>query len=209
LALRAVAFDYGRVLSGPPHPEAYESLQQITRLSQGEFEERYWVDRLAYDRGDLSGLAFWKKFVGDASLNLSDVEVARLSETDASMWTTANAEMLDWHRRLKEHGFRTAILSNMGDSVLENIERTFPWISGFDVLVWSYQHGMVKPEPEIYNLLLERLGTSAEETLFLDDKMENIEAARQLGIQALQFSSVEQLRDDLVSEGFDQWLPLP
>jgi putative hydrolase of the HAD superfamily len=209
LALRAVAFDYGRVLSGPPHPEAYESLQQITRLSQGEFEERYWIDRLAYDRGDLSGLAFWKKFVGDASLNLSDVEVARLSETDATMWTTANAEMLDWHRRLKEHGFRTAILSNMGDSVLENIERSFPWISGFDVLVWSYQHGMVKPEPEIYNLLLERLGTSAEETLFLDDKLENIEAARRLGIQALQFSSVDRLRDDLISEGFDQWLPLP
>jgi putative hydrolase of the HAD superfamily len=97
----------------------------------------------------------------------------------------------------------------MGDSVLEVLLEKFAWIEDFDVLIWSYQHGLVKPDPAIYRLVLERLGTAPEETLFLDDKLENIEAARQLGMQGLQFTTVDQLREDLISSGLDQWLPLP
>ena len=97
----------------------------------------------------------------------------------------------------------------MGDSVMESILENFAWIEDFDVLIWSFQHRMIKPDPEIYHLLLEKLGTSPEETLFLDDKLENIEAARRLGIQALQFFTVDQLRQDLISSGLDASLPLP
>ena len=53
------------------------------------------------------------------------------------------------------------------------------------------------------------LGTRPEETLFLDDKLVNIEAARALGIQVLQFSTVDRLRADLIASGFDAELPLP
>jgi putative hydrolase of the HAD superfamily len=209
LDLRAVVFDYGMVLSGPPYLQAHEELKRITGLSQEAFESLYWTDRHAYDRGDLTGLEFWRKFVSDAGLGLSDSKVAELNDWDARMWTTVNQEMLDWHKQLKTKGLKTGILSNMGDSVLESIERNFDWIGDFDVLIWSYQHRMAKPEPAIYHLLLERLGTAGEETLFLDDKLENIEAAKHLGIQALQFSTVDQLRKDLVSSGMDSQLPLP
>jgi putative hydrolase of the HAD superfamily len=209
LALRAVVFDYGMVLSGPPHPGAHEELRRLTGLSSEAFERHYWTDRLAYDRGDLTGLAFWQKFVSDAGLALSDHEITQLNHWDARMWSTVNQEMLAWHKRLKENGLRTGILSNMGDSVLEIILEKFAWIADFDVLIWSYQHGMVKPDRAIYELLLDRLGAAPEETLFLDDKLENIEGARHLGIQGLQFSTVDQLRQDLISSGMDAWLPLP
>jgi putative hydrolase of the HAD superfamily len=197
------------VLSGVPRQEAHAELRRITGLSHEEFESYYWTDRLAYDRGDLTGLAFWQKLVADAELDLSVEQVEQLNAWDARMWTTANPEMLAWHTGLKERGLQTAILSNMGDSVMESILESFAWVADFDVLIWSYQHRMVKPDPEIYHLLLEKLGTAPEETLFLDDKLENIEAARRLGIQGLQFSTVDQLRQDLITSGFDAWLPLP
>jgi putative hydrolase of the HAD superfamily len=209
MKLRAVAFDYGMVLSGPPEPQAREHLHRITGLSPEEFERYYWVDRHAYDRGDLAGIAFWQKLTADAALSLSPTAVAELNHWDARMWTTQNPRMLEWHTALKQSGIRTAILSNMGDSVLESIERTFAWTQEFDVLIWSYQHRLAKPEPAIYQLLLEKLGTAAEETLFLDDKAENIAAARALGIRAFQFSTAEQLRHDLIAAGLDQELPLP
>ena len=209
MALRAVVFDYGMVLSGPPQTTAREELQRISGLSHEELERLYWIDRHAYDRGNLTGLGFWKKLVADAGLNLSEDEIDQLNTWDAQMWSTANPETLAWHKQLKEHGLQTAILSNMGDSVLENIQSKFAWISDFDVLIWSFQHNMIKPQPEIYHLLLERLGMAPEETVFLDDKIENIEAARQLGIHGLQFSTVDQLRKDLVASGLDAWLPLP
>jgi len=209
LSLRAVVFDYGMVLSGPPYPQSYEELKRITGLSHEALDQLYWIDRLAYDRGDLTGLNFWKKLASDASLNLSDAQIAELNHWDAHMWTTINPKMLAWHKQLKKHGLQTGILSNMGDSVFENIQRSFDWVSDFDVLIWSYQHRMIKPQPEIYHLVLERLGTAPEETLFLDDKLENIEAAQKLGMRGLQFSTVEKLREDLIFSGMDAWLPLP
>ena len=209
LALRAVVFDYGMVLSGPPYPHAHEELKRITGLPHEDFERAYWTDRHAYDRGDLTGIAFWQKLVSDAALSLSQEEIVQLNDWDARMWSSINPQTLAWHKQLKEHGLRTGILSNMGDSVLETIERSHGWIADFDVLIWSYQHRMAKPEPAIYELLLERLGTAPEETLFLDDKLENIEAARHFGIRGLQFSTVDQLRQDLISSGMDAWLPLP
>ena len=209
MALRAVAFDYGMVLSGIPRQEARHELLRITGLTHEQFESYYWTDRLAYDRGDLTGLAFWQKLVADAGLDLSVEQIEQLNASDARMWTTVNPEMLVWHAQLKERGLQTAILSNMGDSVMESILESFAWVADFDVLIWSYQHRMVKPDPEIYHLLLEKLGTAPEEILFLDDKPENIEAARHQGIQGLQFSTIDQLRQDLITSGFDASLPLP
>ena len=209
MALRAVVFGYGMVLSGLPDAKAHAELLRITGLSHEAFEALYWVDRHAYDRGDLNGLGFWQKLVSDAGLSLSPEEIVALNRWDARMWTTTNPEMLAWHQALKSHGVETAILSNMGDSVMESIVESFPWIAHFDVLIWSYQHRMAKPEPAIYELLLSKLGTAPGDTLFLDDKLENIDAARNFGIVGLQFSTVEQLRKDLISSGLDASLPLP
>jgi len=117
--------------------------------------------------------------------------------------------MVAWQLAIKQRGLLTAILSNMGDSVLESVEREFAWIHRFDVLVWSYQLGIAKPDPAIYRHALAQLGTLPEETLFIDDKRENVEAAEALGIQSIEFSSVEQLRHELIARGLDAQLPLP
>lgn len=209
MALRAVVFDYGMVLSGLPDAKAHAELLRITGLSHEAFEALYWVDRHAYDRGDLNGLTFWQKLVSDAALDLAPHDIHALNRWDARMWTTSNPQMLAWHQALKADGLKTAILSNMGDTVMESIAEEFAWIEDFDLLIWSYQHRMAKPEPAIYELLLDKLGTAPDETLFLDDKLENIEAARQLGIVGLQFSTVEKLRQDLISTGLKASLPLP
>ena len=117
--------------------------------------------------------------------------------------------MLAWQIALKQRGFRTAILSNMGDNVLANMEREFDWLERFDVLVWSYQLGIAKPDPAIYRHVLKELGVEAGEALFLDDKLVNIEAARALGMVAIQFATVEKLREDLVAAGLDGEVPMP
>jgi putative hydrolase of the HAD superfamily len=209
LGLRAVVFDYGMVLTNPPDPEAHEALLRITGLPLNEFESLYWADRHAYDEGKLSGITFWEKFLRDSKLPVSQEKIEELNAWDARLWTTQNSVMVAWQQQLKQRGLLTAILSNMGDVVLASIEREFAWIKNFDVLVWSYQLHMAKPDAAIYRHVLKELGTRPEETLFLDDKLVNIEAARALGIKALQFSTVEQLRIDLIAAGLDNELPLP
>jgi putative hydrolase of the HAD superfamily len=197
------------VLTGPQDPEAHAALLRITGLSPERFETLYWAERHAFDEGKLTGLEFWEKLPRQAGLNLPPGTVEELNLLDARMWTTQNPVMLDWQLRLKQCGILTAILSNMGDNVLANMKREFDWLPRFDVLVWSFQLRVAKPDPAIYHHVLKELGTQPEETLFLDDKLVNVEAAQALGIKAIQFSTVENLRADLKATGLDAELPLP
>jgi putative hydrolase of the HAD superfamily len=89
------------------------------------------------------------------------------------------------------------------------MKREFDWLRRFDVLVWSFQLRMAKPDPAIYLHLLKELDTRPEETLFLDDRLVNVEAAQALNIVAIQFSTVDRLREDLIAAGLDRELPLP
>jgi putative hydrolase of the HAD superfamily len=209
LGLRAVVFDYGMVLTGPQDPAAYAELLRITGLPRERFEAHYWVNRHAYDEGKLTGLAFWQTLVREAGLTLGEAAVEELNLWDARMWTTENKAMLAWQLELKRRGFLSAILSNMGDNVLANMKREFAWLPRFDVLVWSYQLKMAKPDPAIYRHVLKELGTQAGETLFIDDREVNVEAANALGMKGVLFTDVGQLQADLIAQGLDGELPLP
>ena len=207
MALRAVVFDYGIVLTGPPDAAAWANLLRITGLPEERFQSLYWADRPALDEGKLTGIGYWQKYLREAGLPLDHAE--ELSRWDARLWTVENPVMVAWQLAVKQRGLLTAILSNISENVQESVERTFDWIHRFDVLVWSCQFGAVKPDPSIYRHTLTELGTLPEETLFIDDKLANVEAARELGIQAIEYSSVERLRADLIAAGLDQSLPLP
>lgn len=209
MGLRAVVFDYGMVLTAQPDPNAHDAMVRITGLSVDRFEELYWTDRHAYDEGKLTGVTFWHKLARDGNLTLTPQQLDELNRLDARMWTTQNPAMLAWHRQLKQAGLKTAILSNMGDSVLESIEREFKWIHDFDVQVWSYQLGIAKPDPAIYQHVLQKLGTQPEETLFLDDKRVNIDAAQALGMKGIEFTTVERLREQLQTAGLNSSIPIP
>jgi putative hydrolase of the HAD superfamily len=209
LALRAVIFDYGMVLSGPPDPEAHAELVRITGLPAEQLDPLYWADRIAFDAGTVSGQEFWRRIAQEARLNLSETAIGELAQWDARMWMTVNQAMLAWQQKLKESGLRTAIISNLGDTVHDAMAREFKWLSQFDVLVWSYQLRLVKPDPAIYRYALDKLGTLPEEALFIDDRQENVDTAIETGMKGLVFSTVERLRADLVATGLGEELPLP
>jgi putative hydrolase of the HAD superfamily len=209
LALRAVVFDYGMVLTAPPDPAAHAAMERITGLSAEHLDRLYWADRHAFDLGALTGQAFWQKLVRDAGLNLKQSAIDELVHWDVRMWMTENPAMLEWQLVLKQQGLLTAIVSNMGDTVHLAMERDLGWLSRFDVLVWSYQLHIAKPDPGIYRYVLNKLGTQPEETLFIDDRPDNIDAAIALGMKGVVFSDVVKLRADLIAQGLDETLPLP
>lgn len=209
MTLRAVIFDYGRVLTGPPDPAAYAELLRISGLPADRLDHFYWKDRQAYDEGKLTGSGFWQKITRDAGLRLSATAIDELNLWDTRMWTRGDPAMLAWQQAIKQRGLLTAIVSNMGDSVHEHMVRELDWLARFDVLVWSYQLGVAKPAPAIYRYALERLATRPEETLFIDDKAENVDAANAIGMKGMVFATIEKLRADLVELGLDRELPLP
>ena len=209
MGLRAVVFDYGMVLTGQPDPEAHARMIELTGLPADRFEPLYWADRHAYDEGQMTGLEMWQKLARDGGVTLSADVLDELNQCDGRMWSTVNPAMVAWARALKQQGLLIGILSNMGDNVQQTLCRRHAWIQEFDVLVWSYLLRLAKPDPAIYHYTLGKLGTEPQETLFIDDKLVNIEAAQAVGMKAIQFSTVGQLKADLLAAGFDRELPLP
>jgi putative hydrolase of the HAD superfamily len=105
----------------------------------------------------------------------------------------ANEPMLALMRELRGRGYRMAILTNNVREWEEMWRAKLPIDEIFELVVDSAWVGMRKPEPEIYELTLERLGgVDPRECLFVDDNELNVEAARALGMRAILFRTNEQ-----------------
>lgn len=100
-------------------------------------------------------------------------------------------------RKLKKSGYQLTALSNWSAETFPRVAERFDFLNWFDPLVISGEIEMVKPEPDIYHYLLEKIDKPASSCLFIDDKAENIQTARNLGFQTIQFSAPDQLSNQL------------
>jgi putative hydrolase of the HAD superfamily len=209
MALRAVIFDYGKVLSALPDAESHSNLVAATGLDDGRFEDHYWAHRHAYDSGAFNSVTYWEKIAADAGFEMNPERLQTLIENDCRMWGNLNQPMVDWTLRLLESGLRVAVLSNMGDATRDYLLKENDWLKRLDHLTWSCELLMAKPDPAIYTYTLDKLRVNAEEAIFIDDIPRNIEAARALGIDGILFTDVVQLRADLTARGLEGKIPFP
>lgn len=93
----------------------------------------------------------------------------------------------------KENGYHLFILSNIPEDSYLYLKNNFDFIQEMDGGIYSYQDLLIKPDIRIYELLLERYSLNANESLFIDDKLENIEAARSLGFQTIHCTDYHEL----------------
>jgi len=206
--IRAVLFDFGLVLSGPPDPAARGRMETILNTTHPELREAYWRHREDYDLGVLSGVSFWRTVGAELGHPPSDEELAQLLEADVDLWTQPNQPMIDWATALQTADVTTGILSNMGDAMEAGIRARFPWLAAFRHATFSHRVGIVKPDEGIYLHAIAGIGESAETTLFIDDRMENVEAARALGLHSIQYTSHEDFVREFQNGNF-AGLPLP
>ncbi len=187
--IRAVLFDFGLVLSGPPDPVAHGRMETILNTTHAELEVAYWRHRHDYDLGILSGVQFWRAVGRELGHPPNDGELAQLLQADVDLWTQPNQPMIDWAMALQRSGITTGILSNMGDAMETGIVERCSWLTGFPHHTFSHRLRIAKPDQRIYHHAIGGIGHPAEATLFIDDRIENIEAARSLGLNAIQYNS--------------------
>jgi putative hydrolase of the HAD superfamily len=183
--INAVLFDYGMVLSQPPDPAAWARIRAITGLDEPALHAAYWQFRHDYDRGALTGPAYWQAVAAATGITLDPGQLAGVLAADTDLWSSLNVPMVSWAGRLQHAGVRTGILSNIGDSMAAGIVAKFPWLAGFYHCTWSYALGMAKPDPAIYIETAEALGAAPANILFLDDREDNIAAALALGFPSI------------------------
>jgi putative hydrolase of the HAD superfamily len=204
VAPAAVVLDLGGVVMLEPTDELFAALRGHVGLDADAFEAAWAAPRHAYDRGDLTAAEYWRLVGFDGGARLEDV-----LDADAACWSTPNLPLAEWIPRLRAAGVRTGVLSNMPREQWDRLGPAYArWLDGCDELTLSFEVGSAKPEERIYRHCLERLGTPPAETLFVDDRPENVEAALALGLDAILYTGLDSLRGEL-SGRFDGTLPLP
>ena len=191
--ITTLILDFGYVLSLPPRSSDYQNLAALARIDGAAFEEIYWGQRADYDRGTIDGPAYWRRVALEAGVEITPAQISSLIAADIDIWMRANPVMMEWVRALKHHGLKIAVLSNMPIEISSHMRRFAPWFRDFDYVCFSAEVQLAKPEPAIFHACLKVVGSKPEECLFIDDRVDNVEAAQALGIHALRFVSVEEL----------------
>ena len=88
-------------------------------------------------------------------------------------------------------------ITNWSSETFESVRQNYPFMKYFDDIVVSGEEKITKPDPRIYKILLDRNSLKAEQCIFIDDVLKNIEGAKSLGFKAIQAQTPTQLRHDL------------
>lgn len=187
IPIRALVVDYGEVLCHPADPTGLAEMATYAGMAAEPFLHAYWELREPYDRGVVPAAEYWNGVVGTAGIGLVDDRVRGLVERDVALWTRLDPEMISWVEGLAARGVRVGLLSNIVREIGTYMREEMSFLRPFIDITFSFEVGSVKPEPEIYRHALAGVGTAPHETLFVDDRLVNVEAAREAGMHAHHF----------------------
>jgi len=198
-AVQAIVTDFGGVLTSPLRESFVDLMQEsgVTLESLGKamatIAERQGSNPLfELETGRISEGAFFSAL--EDELSAAHGSAIALDGFGARYFRRLepNERMIEYMRELRGRGYKLAICTNNIREWEAHWRAMLPVDEIFDVVVDSAFVGSRKPEPRIYQITLERLGTLPEATLFIDDVDANCEGARKLGIGAIRFRSTEQ-----------------
>jgi epoxide hydrolase-like predicted phosphatase len=193
---QAVVFDFGGVMTNEPNRTAViEFLCQSFELTQSEFEAASEEKRKAIKAGK-TDIEFWVEYAHTNGIELPmDWELQ--FKTTMKNALGINPEMYLLVEQIKEKEIPVGLLSNI-DERRSKIIKDFELYKPFDPCLLSCDIGVEKPDIRAYQIMLREFDLPAADVVFVDDKIENVESAQTLGIDAILYRSAEQIREELV-----------
>ena len=193
--IKAVIFDIGNVLTDFAWKEMYKEKglggETFDRVAKATVQSPYWCE---LDRGIMTFSEVMDKFV---SLDVKMEDEIRRVLADMHGIVTGRSYAVPWVCSLKKQGLNVYVLSNFSEKIWKECLEALEFYEFTDGGIISYKDHLIKPDPAIYQLLLDRYGLNPEECVFVDDLKDNVEAARKIGIHGIVFESYEQAKKAL------------
>lgn len=193
--IRNIIFDIGNVLTDFRWREFLQDKgfddAMIARIARASVESPAWNE---LDRGEWSEERLMAEFVKRDPEIEPELHVAYDSITGM---VTKRDYAIPWIKELKAKGYNVYYLSNFSEKAYVECGEALDFIPYTDGGILSYRDRVIKPDEKIYQLLLSRFGLKAEECVFLDDTLRNVEAARDLGFYGICFHTREQAEEEL------------
>jgi putative hydrolase of the HAD superfamily len=197
--IESIIFDWGGVLIDDPRPGLLKYCSEAFGVPLEDYTPVHDSFLDEFHKGEISEERFWRQITGKLGKPMPSVK---------SQWYDAfrsayvpKQEMFALASSLHDNGCKTALLSNTELPAVRFFHEQSYCM--FDLLVFSCVERVMKPQRRIYEITLERLGTKAEQTVFIDDVKDYIQAAKLIGLNTILFDSVEQVKDELARLGVE------
>lgn len=138
-----------------------------------------------YSKGKFSSDEFWEAFLDHYDIESNEFNRLILSKAICELITDSDPDAIDTIRRLKKQGYRILMLSNSTPEINKGNRERHSYFDLFDKCYFSFDIGYRKPERGAYEYLLKDQGLKSEDCLFIDDKEENLNTAREIGMKTL------------------------
>ncbi len=199
--ITTIIFDIGNVLADFVWQEHYESFgydeKMVERIAKATVKNPTWNE---FDRGVMSKEEIVQAFVE------SDPEIAQdiyKVLADVGSMVRRNDYAIPWIQDLQQKGYRVLYLSNFSEKAETECAHALDFIPYMDGGILSYQEKVIKPMPEIYQLLIDRYHLQPEECVFMDDTVPNLIGAEKFGIHTIHFHDQQQAIEELRKLGVD------
>jgi glucose-1-phosphatase len=195
--IKALISDLGGVLLRTRTDGTRRALEQRLNLLPRTLDDRVFSCEMSHRamRGEISERALWQYLETDLDLARHGLTWQEF-QREFFAEDFVDEELVDFIRGMRP-GLQTGLLSNAWDGLREVLHTRVPITDAFDVLVISAEERIAKPDPRLYHLALERLAVKPAEAIFLDDFIENIDAANALGMIGIHFQSSAQAQRDI------------
>jgi 2-haloacid dehalogenase len=198
--IKAIIFDYGNVLIEWNPRYVYNRFFPNDTEGMERFLKE--VDFMGWNAKQDKGRPFKE---GVANLSAQFPHYAHLIQAYHDHWKDsigfAYWGTVEIMKQLKQKGYSLYGLSNWSAETFPYARAKYDFFDLLDDMVISGMVGYAKPEPEIYHIMLEKIGKPAEECLFIDDSLPNIHQANTMGFVTIHFQSSEKLKIDLENLG--------
>jgi 2-haloacid dehalogenase len=196
--IKAVIFDFGNVLIEWEPRYVYQKYFPTDPDGMESFLKE--VDFMGWNAHQDKGRKFED---GVADLSEQFPQYAQLIQAYHDHWEdsigVAYWGTVEIMKQLKDRGYPIYGLSNWSAETFPYAREKYNFFDLFDDMVISGAVGYVKPEPEIYHMVLEKIGRPARECLFIDDSLANIQQAQKMGFETIHYQSTQQLAIELKS----------
>jgi putative hydrolase of the HAD superfamily len=197
--IKNVIFDIGNVLTVFCWEKYFKSFgysdEMVARIARASTQNDAWNE---YDRGVLSDEEVLALFIRqDPEI---ETELRKVNQNLEAILERCDYA-IPWIEKLHSSGYKVYYLSNFFRKAEVECTKALDFIPYTDGGILSYKEQLIKPDAAIYLLLMERYQLVAEECVFIDDRLDNCEAARKLGMQAICFETKEQAEAELNKMG--------
>ena len=193
--IKNIIFDIGNVLTDFGWEKFYRRFQYseevFQRLAAATVNTQAWHE---FDRGEWTDEQVINAFVAnDPGIEKEIREVTR----NMHGIVTKREYAIGWIQELTQKGYKVYVLSNFARKLAGECADALGFLPYTDGGILSYQDKLIKPDPAIYKLLMERYDLVPEECVFLDDLECNTLAAQQCGMHAIVFTTKEAAEEEL------------